>query len=137
MYSEKNRQIVLHIRELFSRKGEMPEYDEALNAIVLVIRDEFKNTYPLLISHYDDVLFILSLKDLEVKRSEEVLKHILNLNWNIKMGCFFYSLKKNICSYKLSIPLPDEPTKEFMERVIAGVCRILDKHTPEILSHSK
>ena len=60
MYSEKNRHIVLHIRELFSRKGEMPEYDEALNAIVLVIRDEFKNTYPLLISHYDDILFILS-----------------------------------------------------------------------------
>ena len=70
MFSEKDREIVLHIRKLFSKDGKMPEYHEESNTIILAIDGE-GDIHPLFISCLNTFLRIESVKGIHVCNCSE------------------------------------------------------------------
>ena len=59
VYSKKDREIVLSIREIFSKNGETPEYREEFNLIRVPIEGDY-DIHPLLIKCSGSVLSIFS-----------------------------------------------------------------------------
>ena len=134
MFSEEDREIVLSIREMFSNKGEMPKYKEKFNAISVPIEGDF-DIHPLHISCCHSVLRIFSEKHIDANNiSEEVLKHVMDLNFRINMGSFYYLKVKDCFVFRMTVPLYEKPEKAFVEGLVEYVIDILDVHVPEILS---
>lgn len=132
--SEKEREIILHIMDLFSSNSDMVEYREKLNAIILTMKGKI-GTHHLLITYIKNVLLVVSLKGIYVNCSDSFFEYIMTLNSQISMGCFYYLPRREQISYKYGIPLDEKPEKEYLEGIIAFVCNLLDECIPEVLSH--
>ena len=134
MFSERDKEYILHIRTLFSQNGEMPEYQEDLNAIKFSVNGKF-NIHHFCISCHNNVLKIFSLEKIEAHNSSnEVLKHIMNLNLEMQMGSFCYIAERDCFVYYLGVPLYEKPEKKFVGSIIKYTVDILDDHIPEIIS---
>ena len=134
MYSEKDREVVLNIREMFSKDGEMPEYREEFNLIRVPIEGDY-DIHPLLIKCSDSVLSIFSAKAIDAKNSsEKALKHIMNLNFRINMGGFHYITERDCFMFKMSVPLCEKPEKAFLGGLLKYAIDVLDDYVPEIIS---
>ena len=134
MFSEKDREILLHVRKLFSKNGKMPEYHEESNAIILAMKGEI-GAHPFIVAYRHNVLSIFSLKKISTNNSSErIMKYIMALNSNIPMGSFDYSLKREGFIFKLGIPLHRKPTKVFIVRLIVYVSEVMDEYIPKIFS---
>lgn len=134
-FSEKDKEIISHIRKMCTNDGEMPEFHEDLNAIFLTLNGEFYN-HPILMCCIDNILKILAVKEIKAANcSKETLMNILRLNTSLPVGSFCYGVEKESITYKLNIPLLEEPTKEFIARLLFYTAGILDNCTPEIISH--
>jgi hypothetical protein len=133
-FLEKDREIVLHVRKLFSKNGEMAEYREDPNAIILSIKGDY-DIHPLSISCHSSVLQILSVKKINANNiSNADLKYIMHLNFKILMGNFCYIPERECFVYYLSVPLYEKPEKEFVESIIKYTVDVLDDYVPEIIS---
>ena len=132
--SEKEREIILHIVDIFSSNSDMVEYREKLNAIILTIKGRI-GTHRLLITYMKNVLLVVSLKGIYANCTDSFFEHIMTLNSQISMGCFYYSPEKEQILYKVGIPLHEKPEEEFLEGIIAFVCYLLDECVPEVLSY--
>ena len=135
MFSEKDREIIAHIREICSKDGEIPEFHEDLNAIFLTLNGEFYS-HPILMGCVDNILKILTVKDIKTPNcSKETFMNILKLNASLPMGSFCCGVQEESIAYKLNIPLFEEPTKEFIARLLYYTAQILDDSLPEIISY--
>lgn len=133
MFLEKDREIVLSIREMLSNNGEMPEYKDKFNAISVPIEGDY-DVHPLHISCCHSVLKILSKKCINANNSsKEVLKHIMDLNFRINMGSFHYIKERDCFVFKMTVPLYEKPGKAFVGGLLKYVIDTLDMHVPEIL----
>jgi hypothetical protein len=133
MFSIKDREIILYIRELFLNNGEKVDYFKETNAIIFPIKKDL-NVHPLLISCRCSVLHIFSMKNISASNSSnEVLKYIMCINSKIPMGGFYYNTKKDSFMYQMTAPLYEKPGKEFIWSLLAYSVDILEEYVPEIL----
>ena len=133
LFSKTDREIILHIRELFPNNGKTAEYLKEENGIILSIRRDC-NIYPFLISCYSSVLHIFSMENINVNNSSnEVLKHIMGINSRIQMGGFKYNSKEDCFVYQLTVPLYEKPKKEFIGSLLAYTVDIIEDYVPEFL----
>ena len=128
------KEIILHIVDLLSINSDMVEYHEKVNAIILTMKGKI-GTHRFLITYMKNVLLVVSLKGIYVNCTDSFFGHIMTLNSQISMGCFYYLPKREQICYKFGIPLHEKPSKEFLEGIIAFVCNLLDECVPEVLSY--
>jgi len=133
MFSVQDREIILHIRELFPNNGEKADYFKDTNAIILPIKTDL-NVHPLIIGCSCSVLHIISMKNISTSNSSnEVLKSIMGINSRIPMGGFYYNTNNDGFGYQMTVPLYEKPGKEFVGSLLAYSVDILEEYVPEIL----
>jgi hypothetical protein len=133
MFSIQDREIILHIRELFPQNGEKVDYYKEANAIILQIKKDL-NVHPLLIGCRCSVLHIFSMKNISTSNtSNDVLKYIMDINSSIPIGGFYYNTKNEGFMYQMTVPLYEKPSKEFIWSLLAYSVDILEEYVPEIL----
>ena len=137
-FSKEEREMTLHIRDLFSDNGERTEYFSRSNSIILIMgNDNCKQ--PISITFMHSFLVIYSLNGIITGKDDNVyertLKYIEPLNSSIPMGRFDYFPEGEIFLFKLDTPLYQKPTKEFMESIFAYINDVLNKCIPKIHLH--
>ena len=134
MFSKEDREIILHIRKLFSNNGKMAQYSKETNGIILSPKKDCK-IYPLLISCCSSVLNIFTIENIKVNNnSNEVLKHVMGINYRMLMGGFKYNTKKNCFIYQLAVPLYEKPEKDFIGSLLSYTVDMLEDYVPEVIS---
>ena len=135
MFSKKDRETVSSIREMFSKDGNMPEYREDLNAVILAMNGKF-DTHLLFVGCLKNVLKIMSARSVDARNcSGEFFRYVMELNLSILLGYFCYSSMGDQVVYKLNVPLNEKPEKEFITKIITYAFNVLDDCVPEIISH--
>ena len=135
MFSEKDRENILHIRNMCSKSGKMPEFCEYLNGIFLILNGDIYD-HPILMTCINNTLKILSVKGLKAPNcSRETFMYVLKLNRSLPIGSFCYGSEEESFAYKLNIPLFEKPTLDLIIRLLYYTAHILDNYMPEIISH--
>ena len=132
IFSEKDRENVLHIRRIFSNAGKMPEYHEKSNAIKFSVKGDL-STHRLCISCYSDVLKIFTFIDTN-NNSNELLNHLMELNFRMQMGSFCCNTERDYIMFNLGIPLNGKLEKDFIGSIIKYTANILDDCIPGIIT---
>jgi hypothetical protein len=134
MFTEEDREMMLHIRKLLTIDGELPKYSKEQNAVLLNINGEFTN-HPLLIFQLHNVFNIMSLKGVDASVSPEKLAlYFAKQNSVIPIGGFVLDSAADRFIYKLSFLLHENPKQEFIHNTVACVVKLLDSRVPEIIS---
>jgi hypothetical protein len=137
MFSERDKEYVLHIGNLLAQKGIMVEYLEKKNGFTFSIKGD-SDIHHLGISCCSDVLKIFSLKDLygvSSRCSNEAFKQIMHLNFKIQVGGFCYVPESDSITYYLGVPLYEKPKRKFVESLIMHVVKVIDNCVPAVISY--
>jgi len=136
MFSIKDKELIQYIRSFFPINGDLPEYHEQTNTILLVIKGD-PEPHPLLMGYSKGILKITAWKTIPANNfSTVLLKHILSINQTLPLGGFYYSVGTGDFGYSAGIPIHGIPTKDFLTFVLSYVKDILDMCVPEIISCS-
>jgi hypothetical protein len=136
MFSEADREMVLHIRNLFPCNDRLPKYHEDSNGIIFGVEGE-TITHMFLVSFQKSVLKVLSLNGAKVNDcSEKTVRRLIALNAYVPMGRFCLSPKADHLILKIDIPMEQKPTQLFITSLIYYACDTMEKFTPLISSVS-
>lgn len=136
-FSVIEKEMMLHIRDLFTDNGERAEYFNWSNSIILTMENDLY-IYPFIMSFKNDVLTIYSIIGHDTGDDdsiyERMLEYIGSLNFNIPMGSFDFCSELEMFLFKLGIPLYEKPSKEFIEKIFNYIRDTLNKYIHRINS---
>jgi len=135
MFSQEDREMILHIRDLFSLNGNKPKYNEEANTVILPV-SRGKSTHLLFMTYEKNILRIFSIVPLDIQDcSVQFLKYVLNLNFDIKMGGLCWSETIGRLLFQLSVPMIEKPTKEELSMPMRYFVEVMDENVLELISY--
>ena len=132
MYTQRDREIILHIRDYFSVDDDCPKYLEDVNTIILEIKGEHI-THPFFITCWRNILTVKTIKKIDIKNhSAEFFKYVLELNKGIPFGGFCYEPDCEVFAYKLDTFIFDVPSEKIILALLTSARNVLDIYLPEM-----